>query len=106
MAALGLRCCARAFSLVEASGGYSSLLSASFSLRWLLLLQSRVSRSVGFGSCGSQALELRLSSGAGAYLLRGMWDLPGPGLEPMSPALAGRFSITAPPGRPLKLMYF
>ena len=28
-----------------------------------------------------------------------MWDLPGPGLEPVSPALAGRFSTTAPPGK-------
>ena len=29
-----------------------------------------------------------------------MWDLPGPGLEPMSPALAGGFLVTAPPGKP------
>ena len=29
-----------------------------------------------------------------------MWDLPGPGLEPVSPALAGAFSTTAPPGKP------
>ena len=29
-----------------------------------------------------------------------MWDLPGSGLEPMSPALAGRFLTTAPPGKP------
>ena len=29
-----------------------------------------------------------------------MWDLPGPGLEPMSPALAGGFLTTAPPGKP------
>ena len=28
-----------------------------------------------------------------------MWDLPGPGLEPVSPALAGGFSTTAPPGK-------
>ena len=28
-----------------------------------------------------------------------MWDLPGPGLEPMSPALAGGFLITAAPGK-------
>ena len=52
-------------------------------------------------SCGSQALEHRLSScGARALLLRGMWDLPGPGLEPVSPALAGQFPTTAPPGKP------
>ena len=43
----------------------------------------------------------RLSScGSGAQLLRGMWDPPRPGLEPVSPALAGRFSTTAPPGKP------
>ena len=30
-----------------------------------------------------------------------MWDLPRPALKPMSPALAGRFSTTAPPGKPI-----
>ena len=29
-----------------------------------------------------------------------MWDLPRPGLEPVSSALAGGFSTTAPPGKP------
>ena len=29
-----------------------------------------------------------------------MWDLPRPGLEPVFPALAGRFSTTVPPGKP------
>ena len=29
-----------------------------------------------------------------------MWDLPGPGLDPVSPALAGGFLTTAPPGKP------
>ena len=44
----------------------------------------------------------RLSScGSRAQPLRSMWDLPRPGLEPVSPALAGRFSTTAPPGKPL-----
>ena len=44
----------------------------------------------------------RLSNcGARAQLLCGMWDPPRPGLEPMSPALAGGLSITAPPGKPL-----
>ena len=51
-------------------------------------------------SCGLRALERRLSScGAQASLLRGMWNLPGPGLEPVSPALAGGFLTTAPPGK-------
>ena len=29
-----------------------------------------------------------------------MWDLPGPGLQPVSPALAGGFLTTAPPRKP------
>ena len=29
-----------------------------------------------------------------------MWDLPRPGLEPVSPALAGGFLTTVPPGKP------
>ena len=28
-----------------------------------------------------------------------MWDLPGPGIEPVSPALAGGFLTPAPPGK-------
>ena len=28
-----------------------------------------------------------------------MWDLPGPGIEPMSPALAGGFLTIVPPGK-------
>ena len=62
------------------------------------------SRRVGFSSCGLQAPERRLSScGARASLLRGMGDLPGPGLEPVSLALAGGFLTTAPPGKPIRL---
>ena len=88
----------RGLSLVEASGGYSSLRCAGFSLRWLLLLWSV---GMGFRSCGCRALERRLSScGAWAWLLHGMWDLPGPGLEPASPALGGGLLTTAPPGKP------
>ena len=33
-----------------------------------------------------------------------MWDLPGPGLEPVSPALAGGFLTTEPPGKSLETM--
>ena len=32
-----------------------------------------------------------------------MWDLPGPGLKPVSPALAGGFLTTVPPGKPQDL---
>ena len=42
-------------SLVVASGGYSSLRCAGFSLWWLLLLWSMGSRHAGSSSCGMQA---------------------------------------------------
>ena len=42
----------------------------------------------GFSSCGMLVL-----------LLHGMWDLPRPGITPMSPALAGRLLTTGPPGK-------
>ena len=48
----------------------------------------------------------RLSNcGSRAQLLRGMWDLPRPGLEPVSPALAGRLWTTAPPGKPVEHLF-
>ena len=59
--------------------------------------------------CGAWALGARASvvvarglssCGARAYLLRSMWDLPGLGLEPVSPALAGEFLTSVPPGEP------
>ena len=34
-----------------------------------------------------------------------MWDLPGPGIEPVSPALAGGFPTTVPPGKPLVYLF-
>ena len=51
-----------------------------------------------------QGLEHRLSScDAWAYLLHSMWDHPGPGIEAVSLALAGRFLTTEPPLKPLIL---
>ena len=38
--------------------------------------------------------------GSRAQSLRGTRDPPRPGLEPVSPALAGRLPTTAPPGKP------
>ena len=53
-------------------------------------------------SCGFLALGHRLSSfGAWAKLLCCMWDLPRSGTEPVSPALAGGFFTTEPPGKPI-----
>ena len=69
--------CARSFvavcglSLVVVSGGCSSLRCLRFSLQWLLLLQSIGSRVRGLSSCGSRALEHKLSS-------FGAWGLVAP----------------------------
>ena len=46
---------AHRLSLVAASGGYSLLWCAGFSLRWLFLLRSTGSRCMGFSSCGTRA---------------------------------------------------
>ena len=52
-----------------------------------------------FSSYGEQGL---LSNcGIQAWLPRGIRDLPGPGIEPVSPALQGRLLIIGPPGKPL-----
>ena len=97
---------AHGLSLVVANQGYSLLQCANFSLWWLLLLQITGSRCAAFSSCDSRALERRLSScGARAQLLRGMWDLPRPGLKPVSSALAGRFLTTVPPGKSQVYIY-
>ena len=51
---------------------------------------------------GHRLQTRRLSScGSRAQSLRGTRDPPRPGLEPASPALAGRLPTTAPPGKPL-----
>ena len=41
---------------------------------------------------------------AGSLFLWGMWNLPRSGTEPMSPALAGRFFTTEPPGKPPRIL--
>ena len=46
------------------------------------------------------------SHGAWAQLLHSTWDLPGPGIEPTSPAFAGRFLTTGPLGRSLGITNF
>ena len=103
---------ARGLSLVVASGGYSSVWCAGLSLRWLLLLRSTRSRHAGFSSCsaGSVVVARGLQSAGSVVVAHGlscssgMWDLPGPGLEPVSPALAGGFLTTAPSGKPQEMV--
>ena len=113
MAVLGLRCCMRDFSGCGRAGATlhcraqaSHCRSFSCFRAWTLGAQASVVVARGLSSCGTRALERRLSScGAWAELLRGMWDLPGPGLKPVSPELAGGLPITAPPGKPFFFFY-
>ena len=88
MAVLGLRFCARAFS--------------SCGKRWPLFIAVRGALTVAASLVAEHRLQTRRLSDCGSrdQLLRGMWDPPRPGLEPVFPALAGRFSTTAPPGKP------
>ena len=88
MAVLGLRFCARAFPSCGKQGppfivARGPLTTAASPVAEHRLQTRRLS------NCGSRA-----------QLLCGMRDLPRPGPEPVSPALAGRFSTTAPPGKP------
>ena len=54
--------------------------------------------------CSFWALEHRLGSwGTQVQLSRGMWDLPGSGMEPVSPAMADGFFTIEPPRKPLKM---
>ena len=77
---LGLCWCRRAFSCCGEWGLLSS---------W----NAQVSHHSGFCCCGAWAL------GTQAQLLSGMWNPPGPGIEPRSPALAGRLPYTVPAGK-------
>lgn len=58
----------------------------------------------GLNSCSPQALENRLSSGGVGQSLCGMWDLPGPGVKSVSPALAEPLPTTKPPEMPCKTL--
>ena len=94
MAVLGLHFCARASSSCGERGPLFIAMHRPFTVVASLVAEHRLQ-------------TRRLSScGARAQLLHGMWDLPRPGLEPMSPALAGRLSTTAPPGKPLSVYFW
>ena len=88
MAVLGLRFCARAFSSCGERGPLFIAVRGPLTIEASLVAEHRL-QTRRLSSCGSRA-----------QLLCGMWDLPRPGLEPVSPALAGGFSTTAPPGKP------
>ena len=84
MAVLGLRFCARAFSSCSERG------PLFIAVRWPLTIAASL--------VAEHRLQTRrLSSrGSRAQLLRSMWDLPRPGLEPVCPALAGRLYQGSP----------
>ena len=89
---LGLRFCARAFSSCGKRGPLFIAVRGPLTIAAPLVAEHRL-QTHRLSSCGSRA-----------QLLRGMWDLPRPGLEPVFPALAGRCSTTAPPGKPSGLI--
>ena len=89
MAVLGLRFCARAFSSCGKRGPLFIVVCGPLTIVASLVTEHRL-QTRRLSNCGTRA-----------QLLRGMWDLPRPGHEPVSPAWAGRFSTTAPPGKPL-----
>ena len=90
---LGLRFCARAFSSCGKWGPLFIAVRGPLTIVACLVAEHRL-QTCRLSSCGSRAQSLR-----------GMWDLPRPGLEPVSPALAGRFSTTAPPGKPQNIIF-
>ena len=94
MAVVGLRFCARAFSRCGKRGPLFIAVRGPLTVVASLVAEHRLQMR-RLSNCGSRA-----------QLLRGMWDLPRPGLEPMSPALAGRFSTTVPPGKPRDMYFF
>ena len=89
---LGLRFYARAFSSCGERGPLFIAVCGPLTISASLVAEHRL-QTRRLSSCGSQA-----------QLLCRMWDLPKPGLEPASPALAGGFSTTAPPGKPLFIL--
>ena len=91
MAVLGLRFCARASSSCGEQGPLFIAVRGPFTVAASLVAEHRL-QTRRLSSCGSRAESLH-----------GMWDLPRPGLELVSPALAGRFPTTAPPGKPSPL---
>ena len=92
MAVLGPHGCV-GFLYLQQVGAPLSLRCAGFASQWLLLLQSTGSRRADVSSRGSRA-----------QALVSMWDLPRPGMEPLSPALAGGFLTAGPPGKSPSLL--
>ena len=88
MAVLGLRFCVRALPSCGKRGPLFIAVRGPLTIAAPLVAEHRL-QTHRLSNCGSRAQPLR-----------GTRDPPRPGLEPVSPALAGRLSTTAPPGKP------
>ena len=89
---------AHRLSFVAASGGYSSFWCTGFSLQWLLLFQARAggTQTSGADCAGSRRCSPRLLRCMGLVAPHSVWNIPRPGVKPLSPAFAGRFLSTVP----------
>ena len=94
LAVLGLRFCVRAFSSCGKRGPLFITVRGPLTIVASLVAGHRL-QMCRLSSCGSRA-----------QLLRSMWDPSRPGLEPVSPASAGRLSTTAPPGKPVLTVFY
>ena len=88
MAVLGLHFCARVLSSCGKWGPPLIAVRGPLTIAASPVAEHRL-QTRRLSNCGSRAQPLR-----------GTWHLPRPGLEPVFPALAGRFPTTAPPGKP------
>ena len=83
--------------LLFGSTGSGHAVSGGFSLQWLLSFGS-----AGSGHAGSVVRPQALSRGSlivAHGLPCGMWGLPRPGIEPVSPTLAGGVLTPGSPGK-------
>ena len=97
------------FPLVVVSRGYSFLWCVGFSCcraqalgTWPSIVAAPRAQLLWCGGprvCRLQRLWHR------AQIAQGMWNLPRPGVEPVSPALAGGFPSTGPPGKSWKSIF-
>ena len=108
LAALGFYCC-ESFSLVCRGQGLLSGYGVwasdcrGFSCCWAQALEL-----IGVISCSSRASGHRLNyCGPWAWFPQGLWNLPRPGIEPVSPAGGtGRFFTTGPLGKSYTYIFF
>ena len=95
---LGLRCCTRTFSSCGERGERGLFFVAV--CRLLTVVASLVAEHEFLGAGPQQFWP------TGLIALWHVWDLPGPGIEPVSPALAGGLLSTMPLGKSIPFLFF